>query len=129
MNSIRSYFTIEALEILINTMNIAVIAAITYGIIAIIGGIIGYVQARSIPSLLSGIISGLLIILGVVFYLQGQAWGFVQALAVIAVLVVVFTVRFVKTRKFMPAGLMLLLGVVTLVIMVSQIGAIATASL
>lgn len=107
-------------------MNIAIIAAIAYGIIAMIGGIIGYAQARSTPSLLSGIISGLLIILGVVIYLQGHAWGFTQALVVVAILIVVFTIRFVKTRKFMPAGLMLLLGVVTLAMMVSQIGAIAT---
>ncbi len=106
-------------------MNVAIIAAIAYGIIAIIGGIIGYTQARSTASLISGIVSGLLLIAGGVFYLQGQAWGFLLALVVTAILVVVFTIRFVKTRKFMPAGLMLTLGVLTLVIMVSQLGAIA----
>ncbi|MUL38427.1 TMEM14 family protein [Gloeocapsopsis dulcis] len=106
-------------------MNIAIIAAIAYGIIALIGGIIGYTQARSTASLISGIISGLLLVAGGVLYLQGQAWGFTLALAVTAILVIVFTIRLVKTRKFMPAGLMLTLGVLTLVMMVLQIGAIA----
>jgi len=106
-------------------MNIAIIAAIAYGIIALIGGITGYIQARSIASLISGIISGLLLLAGAVFYLQGQAWGFTLALIVTAILVIVFTIRFVKTRKFMPAGLMLTLGVLTLIVMVSQLGAIA----
>ncbi|PIG92567.1 TMEM14 family protein [Gloeocapsopsis sp. IPPAS B-1203] len=106
-------------------MNTAIIAAIAYGIIALIGGIIGYTQARSTASLISGIISGLLLFAGAVLYLQGQAWGFTLALIVTAILVIVFTIRFAKTRKFMPAGLMLTLGVLTLIIMVSQLGAIA----
>lgn len=105
-------------------MNTAIIAAIAYGIIAIVGGIIGYTQARSTASLISGIISGLLLIFGAVLYLQGQAWGFTLALIVTAILVVVFTIRFVKTRKFMPAGLMLTLGVLTLVIMIAQLGVV-----
>ncbi|MBE9189281.1 hypothetical protein IQ230_02630 [Gloeocapsopsis crepidinum LEGE 06123] len=106
-------------------MNIAIIAAIAYGIITIVGGIIGYTKARSTASLISGIISGLLLFAGAILYLQGQAWGFTLALITTAILVVVFTIRFVKTRKFMPAGLMLTLGVLTLIIMVSQLGAIA----
>ena len=33
-------------------MNLGIIAAIAYGILAIVGGIIGYVQAQSKPSLI-----------------------------------------------------------------------------
>lgn len=39
------------------TMNLSIIAAFTYGILAIAGGIIGYTQARSRVSLLSGSIA------------------------------------------------------------------------
>jgi uncharacterized membrane protein (UPF0136 family) len=46
--------------------------------------------------------------------------GLVFAIAVTAALVVVFTIRLVKTRKFMPAGLMLIAGIVTLVVMGTQ---------
>ncbi|WP_174712197.1 TMEM14 family protein [Nostoc sp. TCL240-02] len=102
-------------------MNLSIIAAFAYGILAIAGGIIGYIQARSKVSLLSGSISGLLLILAAYFQLQGQTWGSILAVLVTAVLVVVFAVRLAKTRKFMPAGLMTILGMLALAVMVNQI--------
>lgn len=102
-------------------MNLGIISAIAYGILAIIGGIIGYSQAQSKVSLISGIISGLLLILGGVMQLQGQAWGLILATVVSAVLVIVFAVRLAKTRKFMPAGLMSILGLAALAVMVRQL--------
>ncbi|WP_179073876.1 TMEM14 family protein [Nostoc sp. C057] len=105
-------------------MNLSIIAAFAYGILAIAGGIIGYTQARSRVSLLSGSISGLLLILAAYFQLQGQTWGSILAVLVTAVLVVVFAVRLAKTRKFMPAGLMTILGMVALAVMVNQIVAL-----
>lgn len=97
------------------------IAAIAYGILAIVGGIIGYIQAQSKASLISGIISGLLLIFGGVMQLQGQNWGLILASVVTAILVVVFVTRLAKTRKFMPAGLMTVLGVAALVVMLKQV--------
>ncbi|MFN6464770.1 MAG: TMEM14 family protein [Nostoc sp. DedVER02] len=105
-------------------MNLSIIAAFAYGILAIAGGIIGYIQARSKVSLVSGSISGLLLILAAYFQLQGQTWGLILAALVTAVLVVVFAVRLAKTRKFMPAGLMTILGMLALAVMVSQIAAL-----
>ncbi len=102
------------------TMNLSIIAAFAYGILAIAGGIIGYIQATSKVSLISGSISGLLLILAAYFQLQGQSWGLILAVIVTAVLVVVFAVRLAKTRKFMPAGLMTILGMLALAVMVSQ---------
>ncbi|OUL23902.1 TMEM14 family protein [Nostoc sp. 106C] len=105
-------------------MNIGIIAALVYGILALIGGIMGYIQANSKVSLLSGIISGLLLIFGVLLQLQGQAWGLFVAALVTALLVVVFCLRLAKTRKFMPSGLMAILGMVALVLMLNQIVAV-----
>jgi uncharacterized membrane protein (UPF0136 family) len=102
-------------------MNLVVTAAIAYGIMAIIGGIIGYVQAQSKASLISGSISGVLLIIAGVMQLQGQAWGLVLATVVTLVLVIVFAIRLVKTRKFMPAGLMSVLGLAALAIMLKQV--------
>ncbi|BDI17076.1 hypothetical protein ANSO36C_28780 [Nostoc cf. commune SO-36] len=101
-------------------MNLGIIAAFAYGILAIVGGIIGYVQATSIVSLLSGSISGLLLLLAAFFQLQGQTWGSTLAVLVTAALVVFFAFRLAKTRKFMPAGLMTILGVLALAVMVNQ---------
>lgn len=103
------------------TMNLSIVAAFAYGILSIIGGIIGYIQATSRVSLLSGSISGLLLIFAAYFQLQGQAWGSILAVLVTAVLVVFFVFRLAKTRKFMPAGLMTILGMVSLAVMVHQI--------
>jgi uncharacterized membrane protein (UPF0136 family) len=97
-------------------MNFSTVAVFAYGILAIVGGIIGYMRASSKVSLISGTISGLLLIVAGFFQLQGQAWAALLAVIVTGFLVVVFAVRLAKTRKFMPAGLMVLLGMVTLAV-------------
>lgn len=102
------------------TMEIGIVAAFVYGILALIGGIIGYVQASSKISLLSGSISGLLLIIAAFLQLQGQIWGLFVATFITAALVVFFSLRLAKTRKFMPSGLMIILGVLALILMVNQ---------
>ena len=102
-------------------MNPGVVAAIAYGILAIVGGIIGYVQAKSKASLISGIISGLLLVTAGVMQLQGQGLGLILAIVVTIALIIVFAMRLAKTRKFMPAGLMTALGVAALVVMLKQV--------
>ena len=102
-------------------MNPGVVAAIAYGVLAIVGGIIGYVQAKSKASLISGIISGLLLIIAGVMQLQGQGLGLILAIVVTIALIIVFAMRLAKTRKFMPAGLMTALGVAALVVMLKQV--------
>ncbi len=101
-------------------MKLGIIAALVYGILALIGGIVGYIQASSKVSLISGTISGLLLIFAAFLQLQGQAWGLIVAAFVTAALVVFFALRLAKTRKFMPAGLMTILGVLALALMVNQ---------
>ncbi|MBW4509331.1 MAG: hypothetical protein KME64_22830 [Scytonematopsis contorta HA4267-MV1] len=100
-------------------MTFSTIAVLVYGILALVGGIIGYQNAGSKMSLISGTITGLLLILASVILFQGQAWGFTLGLAVTGLLVVVFAIRLVKTRKFMPAGLMSIFGLVTLAVMLT----------
>lgn len=101
-------------------MNPGVVAAIAYGVLAIVGGIIGYFQAKSKASLISGVISGLLLIIAGVMQLQGQGLGLILAVVVTIALIIVFAIRLAKTRKFMPAGLMTALGVAALVVMLKQ---------
>ena len=102
-------------------MTLGIVAALAYGILAIIGGIIGYRKANSKVSLISGIISGLLLMIAAFVHLQGQTWGLSLAAVITAVLIVVFGFRLAKTRKFMPAGLMTIVGVVALATMVTQL--------
>ncbi|NJL88212.1 MAG: hypothetical protein HC886_23235 [Leptolyngbyaceae cyanobacterium SM1_1_3] len=95
-------------------MNLGIVAAIAYGLLALVGGIIGYVQAKSQVSLISGLVSGLLLILGGVLQLQGVPLGWVLSLGVTGLLIVVFVGRYLKTRKPMPAILMIVAGIVAL---------------
>ncbi|MCF4970271.1 TMEM14 family protein [Nostoc sp. CMAA1605] len=102
-------------------MNSSIIAAIAYGVLAMVGGIIGYFQAHSQVSLFSGLVSGFILLLAAYLQLQGQAWALILATCVTAVLVVFFALRLAKTRKFMPAGLMTILGMLALTVMVNQL--------
>ncbi|GAB4382009.1 MAG: hypothetical protein Kow00121_41590 [Elainellaceae cyanobacterium] len=96
-------------------MSLSSFAAIAYGILAIVGGILGYAKAKSQPSLISGVVSGALLIIGGIAQQQGLVWGLWLSILVTGVLVVVFAIRLWKTRKWMPAGLMLAAGVVALI--------------
>lgn len=93
----------------------AVFTTLIFGILAIVGGAIGYKQAGSQVSLLSGLISGLLLLIGAYFLFGGNPFGLTLSAIVSLVLIVVFAIRLAKTRKFMPAGLMIILGVVNMV--------------
>ncbi|WP_341732587.1 TMEM14 family protein [Microcoleus sp. EPA2] len=89
-------------------MNLGIAAALGYGTLTLIGGIMGYVKAKSQASLISGLLSGSLLILAGIAQILGQSWGLILAAAISAVLVVVFILRLAKTRKFMPAGMLIL---------------------
>ncbi|MEM1169754.1 MAG: TMEM14 family protein [Cyanobacteria bacterium P01_H01_bin.35] len=99
----------------------AIIAALTYGILAIVGGIIGYTKVGSKISLISGSISGLLLIISGIIQLIGINWGLIFSIVITTILVITFIIRLVKTRKMMPAGLMILTGIAAVTVMVYQI--------
>ncbi|CBN54106.1 MULTISPECIES: TMEM14 family protein [Kamptonema] len=105
-------------------MNLGIATAIAYGILTFVGGIIGYAKAQSKASLISGSLSGLLLIFSGIVQLQGQSWGLILATVVAAVLVIVFIARLVKTRKLMPAGLMIAGGLVSLALLVYQLSTV-----
>ena len=98
-----------------------IIATVIYGILLLVGGIFGYTKAKSKPSLISGLISGLLLLISGVLQWQQITVGLIVAQVLTLVLAIVFAIRLWKTRKFMPAGFMLVLSVATLVILVSTI--------
>ncbi|KAK4522595.1 hypothetical protein GAYE_PCTG10G0485 [Galdieria yellowstonensis] len=71
-----------------------------YALLLAGGGIAGYVRVKSTASITSGVVSGLVL---------AYAWyekSIPVALAVSVVLVVVSAIRYSKSKKFMPAGLL-----------------------
>jgi uncharacterized membrane protein (UPF0136 family) len=102
-------------------MSATAIAALIYGALALVGGWMGYRQAGSKVSLISGAITGILLLIASFGLFQDMAWGLGLSIAVTALLLVTFTVRLIKTRKIMPAGLMVTVGVVTLVVLLTGV--------
>lgn len=95
-------------------MNLAILATIVYGLLSGGGGVLGYVKSQSKPSLISGSISGVLLLMAAVMQISGNSLGLLISKIITLLLVLVFTIRLVKTKKFMPSGIMLIAGVITL---------------
>jgi uncharacterized membrane protein (UPF0136 family) len=86
-----------------------------YGVLVLLGGIMGYVQAQSVPSLIAGVVSGILL-LGAGWALQnGQRWGFLLGVVVTVGLLLFFGGRFAQSRAIMPGGLMTILSLGVLI--------------
>ncbi len=97
-----------------HNLPLSVITTLIYGILAIVGGAIGYRQAGSQVSLLSGFISGILLLIAAYFLWGGATIGPLLSAIVSLVLIVVFALRWMKSRKLMPAALMIAFGVINL---------------
>ena len=96
-------------------MSLAKIILSIYGILMLGGGVMGYVKAHSKPSLIMGIISGILIFIGVYLLGTNVKAGMTLVTAVSALLTGVFFLRLLKTHAFMPAGMLLLLSAAVLI--------------
>jgi uncharacterized membrane protein (UPF0136 family) len=91
-------------------MPFAIVLIGLYAVLVFAGGLMGYLKAGSKVSLISGVASA--VVLAAAFW-RAQSYG-VQGLwiatGVAALLTIVFLIRFLKTRSFMPSGMMLLLS-------------------
>lgn len=83
-----------------------------YIVFLVIGGVIGFVKAQSKPSLIASLLFGTLLALGASGIVTFRYWT--EALLVL--LALVFGARLVKTRKFMPAGMMEVATILVLVL-------------
>ena len=95
------------------------IATIFYGLLSIGGGVIGYLKSQSKVSLISGGVSGLLLLILAVMMHSGLSWAYPIAVTIISLLTIVFIVRWFKTKKPMPALPMIFFGLVSLVVLLS----------
>jgi uncharacterized membrane protein (UPF0136 family) len=81
----------------------AVPVLVVYIVLLLVGGVFGYLKAGSRVSLFTAV--PFAVALAICIFLR-QPLGLYLALGLQAILLVVFALRFSKTRKFMPAGLM-----------------------
>jgi len=92
---------------------------IIFGILTIAGGIVGYVKAGSMASIIAGSISGVLLLLSAWLMPEHQAAGLVVALVISLLLAAQFVPKFFRTFKVMPAGLMSVLSAIGIIVAIA----------
>ncbi len=88
-----------------------------YAVLMLAGGIIGFRVAGSRASLISGVISGILLLLAFGWSLYRPRNGFLSGALVALLLTIVFAIRLAKTGHFMPSGMLLAASLAALVIL------------
>ena len=88
-----------------------------FGALTIVGGVMGYVKASSVASLVAGGVAGILLIVAGVLAGAGK----VQAALILGAIVSIalaarFLPAYLATHKFMPAGMMAILSVIGIVV-------------
>ena len=97
-------------------INITTDYLVFFGAASVILGMLGYVRAKSLPSLVMGGIFGLGLVASSVMILKGlqsnnsATMGLVVALVLSVLLLGRFLPAFLKTKAFYPAGIMALLA-------------------
>ena len=85
---------------------------IVFGLLTIVGGVMGYVKADSTASLIAGSVSGILLLVAAFLLPNNLAIGLALAGIVSIALAGRFVPAFMKTGQVMPAGLMSALSVI-----------------
>jgi uncharacterized membrane protein (UPF0136 family) len=88
---------------------------IIFGLLTIAGGVMGYVSKGSMPSIIAGSVSGILLLLAAFLLPNYFAAGLALAALVSILLAGRFVPAFIKTGDFMPAGMMSILSVIGII--------------
>lgn len=81
-----------------------------YIVLLVVGGLIGFLKAKSRVSLIMSVAFAALLSLCA----AGVVFQYYVADILLAALLVVFAMRLAKTKKFMPAGMMLVVTLIAL---------------
>lgn len=89
---------------------------IFFGVVSALGGLMGFLKAKSKASLIAGAISGALLVVAGVLARQGHKAGPILGIVVALALVGRFGAVFARTRQMAPAGVMTILGAIAIVL-------------
>ena len=96
-------------------MEAARIYFIVFGALTIIGGIVGYIKAGSVASIIAGSITGVLLLVAAFLLPEHRMVGLATALIVSLLLAAQFLPKFLRTAKVMPSGMMSILSVIGII--------------
>jgi uncharacterized membrane protein (UPF0136 family) len=93
-------------------MEVAKIYFIVFGALTIAGGVVGYVKAGSVASIIAGSITGVLLLVAAFLLPEHRAIGLATAFIISLLLAAQFVPKFIRTGRVMPAGMMSILSVI-----------------
>ena len=96
-------------------MEAAKIYFIIFGLLTIAGGIMGYVKAGSVVSIIAGAITGILLIVAAFLLPEHRVAGLATALIVSVLLAGQFLPKLIRTGRVMPAGVMSVLSIIGII--------------
>lgn len=96
-------------------MKISAVVVLVYAFMLLAGGIMGYTQAHSLPSLTAGIVSSFLLIICALGINKRSTLAYTMAMLITLGLTLFFGYRFAVTSKFMPAGMMVITSALVLI--------------
>src|SRR5437762_14051605 len=96
-------------------MEAAKIYFIVFGVLTIAGGVVGYIKAGSVASIIAGSITGVLLLVAAFLLPEHRAVGLATALIISLLLAAQFTPKFLRTGRVMPAGTMSVLSVIGII--------------
>src|SRR2546421_6217572 len=99
-----------------NKMGAAKIYFIVFGILTIAGGVVGYVKAGSVASIVAGGITGVLLLAAAFLLPEYRIVGLATACIVSLLLAAQFVPKFLRTGRAMPAGMMSILSVIGIIV-------------
>ena len=88
---------------------------IVFGLLTVAGGVVGYVKAGSVASIIAGSITGVLLLVAAFLLPEHRAIGLATAFIISLLLAAQFVPKFIRTGKVMPAGMMAILSVIGLI--------------
>jgi uncharacterized membrane protein (UPF0136 family) len=89
-----------------------------YAVLLAVGGVIGFVRARSRPSLIAGVGSAVGALMALGLAIVGSRFGFPLGFTLALVLFVFFGYRYaLQAHRFMPSGLMAVVSLIVVGVM------------
>jgi uncharacterized membrane protein (UPF0136 family) len=96
-------------------MEAAKIYFFVFGVLTIAGGVVGYVKAGSVASIIAGSITGVLLLVAAFLLPEHRAIGLATAFIISLLLAAQFAPKFIRTGRVMPAGMMSILSVIGII--------------
>ena len=99
-------------------MEAAKIYFIVFGALTIVGGVVGYLKAGSMASIIAGSITGVLLLVAAFLLPEYRMVALATALIVSLLLAAQFIPKLLRTGRVMPAGIMSLLSVIGIIVVI-----------